>query len=91
MRGKEASVSFNSFLKRGNKMIALGRSDYRIKKVPDSVITLGLSNNGFGKSCLHNTKYINVTLFNFGFDIKFLVTQCDIEIYEKAMRHNAFS
>lgn len=54
-----------------------------IKKVPDSVITLGPSNNGFGKSCLHNIKYINVTLFNFGFDIKFLITQCDIEIYKK--------
>jgi|GEM_PF-2964398 len=80
---KEASVSFNSFLKRGNKMIALGQSDYRIKKVPDPVILLGPSNHGFGKIGLHNIQYINVALFNFDFDIKFLVTECDIEIYKK--------
>lgn len=37
---KEATVSFNSFLKRGNKMIALGQSDYRIKKVPHLLLNL---------------------------------------------------
>jgi len=80
---KEATVSFNYFLKRVNKMIALVQSDYRIKKVPDPVILLGPSNHGFGKSGLHNFQYVNVALLNFDFDIRFLITQCDTESYKK--------
>jgi len=37
---KEATVSFNSFLKRGNKIFLLGRSDYRMKKVPHLLLYL---------------------------------------------------
>jgi GldM C-terminal domain len=80
---KKSSVSFNCFLKKGNKIIAFDQSDYRIKKIPDPVIVLGPSNHIPQRSNLHNIQYVRVELLNFDFGGRFLVTQCDIEIYKK--------
>ncbi|MEO7490243.1 MAG: GldM family protein [Ferruginibacter sp.] len=80
---KQSSVSFSCFLKKGNKMIPLGQSDYRIKKVPDPVIVLGPSPHLPRINNLHNLLNVSVELVNFDFDVRFLVTQCDIEIYKK--------
>jgi hypothetical protein len=76
-------VSFTATFKKGNKIINLGQSDYRIKNIPDPVIILGPSRHGPHRNNLHNLQSVRLELWNFEFDTRFLVTQFDVEIYKK--------
>ena len=79
---KAGSVSFTCTLKKGNKIANLGKTEYRIKTVPNPIFIC--FSYYHGKSSVHipiRFEYARAAVYNFDFDVSFHVTQFDLEMY----------